>query len=209
VLIEPYIEAPAACLEYDPLAPEVARLISELILSESVALSDTSENARSGHSQFQTSPTMPEGVASELNRQARPDLRVEHIGSTSVPGCAGKGVIDLMLLYGEGGLEHAKRVLDWLGFQRQSTRDPFPESRPMRLGAINYQGKIYRTHVHVIPATSPEAAELQGFRDHLRADPELMKAYVDRKRAIVDAGIVDTVDYCEAKGEFIVGTTKR
>ena len=28
-----------------------------------------------------------------------PGAVVEHIGSTSVPGCAGKGIIDLMLLW--------------------------------------------------------------------------------------------------------------
>lgn len=47
---------------------------------------------------------------------------VEHIGSTSVPGCAGKGIVDLMLLYPDGQLAAAKAVLDALGFQRQTTR---------------------------------------------------------------------------------------
>src|SRR5438132_646698 len=56
-----------------------------------------------------------------------PSLTVEHIGSTAVPGCAGKGIIDLMILYSDGQLEAAKAVLDVLGFQRQTNRDPFPE----------------------------------------------------------------------------------
>src|SRR5229473_1531214 len=33
---------------------------------------------------------------------ALPPVTVEHIGSTSVPGCAGKGIIDLMVLYPDG-----------------------------------------------------------------------------------------------------------
>ena len=56
---------------------------------------------------------------------------IHHIGSTAVMGCAGKGAIDLMVLYSPGCLTLAKRVLDELGFQRQTTRDPFPEDRPM------------------------------------------------------------------------------
>jgi GrpB-like predicted nucleotidyltransferase (UPF0157 family) len=180
---------PAACLDYDPMAPEVAQMLSELIRSKSAELAGAVSSTLDGLSGEEISGST--------------ELGVEHIGSTSVPGCAGKGVIDLMLLYPEGGLEQAKRVLDSLGFQRQQTRDPFPESRPMRLAGIGYKGIQYRLHVHVISFTSSEAAELRGFRDALSGDPELRQSYVERKRAIIAAGFVDSVDYSEAKGEFI------
>jgi len=62
---------------------------------------------------------------------------VEHIGSTAVPGCAGKGVVDLMVLYEPGRLPEVRKGLDALGFQRQTGRDPFPEERPMRVGSID------------------------------------------------------------------------
>src|SRR6266478_3619333 len=103
-----------------------------------------------------------------------PGIIVEHIGSTSVPGCAGKGVVDLMLLYPEGQLAAAKEALDALGFQRQTSRDPFPEERPMRVGSYVHEGKTYFLHVHVIAATSPEAEELRSFRARLRADSRLV-----------------------------------
>ena len=128
---------------------------------------------------------------------------VEHIGSTAVAGCAGKGVVDLMALYESGGLSELKTVLDQLGFQKQTTRDPFPESRPMRVGAVKHDGKIFRLHVHVIAIDSEEATELRRFRDRLRADENLKRDYVARKRAIIESGISDTVDYSEAKGPFI------
>ena len=87
-------------------------------------------------------------------------LAIEHIGSTAVPGCAGKGVIDLMVLYPSGDLALAKRTLDELGFQRQGTRDPFPEDRPMRIGTVAHNGKRFRVHVHVIAVDAAESAEL-------------------------------------------------
>src|SRR5262249_26734013 len=80
-------------------------------------------------------PLVAASIAAEVHRHS-PQLIVEHIGSTSVPGCAGKGVVDLMLLYPEGELETARSLLDALGFQQQTGRDPFPETRPMRIGAI-------------------------------------------------------------------------
>lgn len=42
---------------------------------------------------------------------------------SAVPGCAGKGVIDLLIPYGEGDLEPVKNTLQEPGFQRQSTRN--------------------------------------------------------------------------------------
>ena len=114
---------------------------------------------------------------------------VEHVGSTAVPECTGKGVIDLMLLYGDGRLEEAKSLLEALGFQPQGSRDPFPESRPMRVGEIEFEGSMFRLHVHVIEMHSPEVAELRTFRDALRADPELVADYVARKRQIIASGV--------------------
>jgi GrpB-like predicted nucleotidyltransferase (UPF0157 family) len=141
-------------------------------------------------------------IAQLLNRHLA-DVRVEHIGSSSVPGCAGKGVIDLMLNYPEGRLETVKSLLDALGFQRQTTRDPFPESRPMRIGSIEREGTIYRIHAHVIAADAPEVEGLCSFRERLRSDPKLRADYVARKRAIIGAGVTDSVDYSIEKGDFI------
>jgi GrpB-like predicted nucleotidyltransferase (UPF0157 family) len=150
-------------------------------------------------------PQAPE-VASLLNdliRSRLPDVEVEHIGSTSVSGCAGKGFIDLMVLYREGSLEEAKAGLAALGFQRQSSRDPFPEDRPMRVGSFTYKRNEYQVHAHVIDVNSTEANEFRTFRDRLRQDVQLREAYIAEKRRILEAGLSDHVDYCIEKGAFV------
>ncbi len=169
LIILNYETMPAACLDDDPRAPQVAAHI---------------------------------GAAINLHL---PNVIVEHVGSTAVPGCAGKGVIDLMLLYGDGRLEEAKSLLVALGFQPQNTRDPFPESRPMRIGAIEFEGSMFRLHVHVIAMDSPEVAEFRTFRDALRADPQMVADYVARKRQIIASGVTDSLDYSVEKGSFIQG----
>jgi GrpB-like predicted nucleotidyltransferase (UPF0157 family) len=58
-------------------------------------------------------------------------------------------------------------------------------------------------HVHVVPESGPEAAELLDFRDRLRADPDLVAEHVAAKRAVLDVGVLDGVDYAEKKGKFI------
>src|SRR5271166_575498 len=133
------------------------------------------------------------------------DVTVEHVGSTSVPGCAGKGVVDLMVLYPPGRLPEVKDVLKALGFQQQTGRNPFPEERPLRLGSIVYDGTRFRLHVHVIPVDSPEVLELRTFRDRLRGNPMLLEQYVALKRKIIAQGVTDSLEYSIRKGDFIAG----
>jgi GrpB-like predicted nucleotidyltransferase (UPF0157 family) len=134
-----------------------------------------------------------------------PDTAVEHVGSSSVPGCAGKGTLDLAIPYrDESHLNAINDVLFALGFGRQRNRDPFPETRPMRIGAIEHEGETYLLHVHVVPDGTHHLVELVDFRDRLRADPALVAEYVAAKRAVLDAGVRDGDDYAVKKGEFII-----
>jgi len=132
-----------------------------------------------------------------------PRLKVEHIGSTAVPGCWGKGIIDLLVTYEPGCLRSAKDTLAHMGFQRQGGADAFPESRPMRVGSIEYLGRPYRIHAHVIEAGHSEARDLLKFRDLLRSDAELLRCYEAEKRAILARGVTKSTEYSNAKGEFI------
>jgi GrpB-like predicted nucleotidyltransferase (UPF0157 family) len=138
-----------------------------------------------------------------LIEAAAPWVKAEHIGSTAVPGCAGKGIVDLVTLYPRGRLEETRQAVDRLGFQHQRAGHEFPEDRPMRVGAIEYDGRIYRMHVHVVAAESAEAKALYRFRDVLRLDEKLRDAYQARKRAILQSGTSDPAGYTHAKGEFI------
>jgi GrpB-like predicted nucleotidyltransferase (UPF0157 family) len=134
---------------------------------------------------------------------AKHDLQVEHIGSTAIAGCWGKGIIDLLVLYKPGDLESARAALDRLKFQRQAGPEPFPESRPMRVGSVEYLGRMYRVHAHVVESGVDEARDLIRFRDILRVNISLRRAYETEKRAILARGITKSTEYSKAKGAFI------
>jgi hypothetical protein len=99
--------------------------------SEGIAMDEASANLPIGRYEYiryqdpaaayrPYDPRFPD-VASrviDLIRDRMPDALVEHIGSTAIPGCPGKGVVDLMLLYPAGWLDTARSALDQLGFQR-------------------------------------------------------------------------------------------
>jgi len=136
--------------------------------------------------------------------QARaPWVHAEHIGSTAIPNCAGKGIVDLAAFYPPDMLATTRDALDAMGFQRQRAGHIFPESRPMRVGAIEHDGQVFRLHVHVVARESPETVDLRRFRDALRRDDALSEAYQAKKRAILQSGLSEPVGYTREKGEFI------
>ncbi len=150
------------------------------------------------------------GRVIELVGAAAPWARIDHIGSTAIPGCAGKGIIDLVALYPDGRLDGDARHDRRAGFSAAAlpaTR--FPTDRPMRVGAIEHRGQVYRLHMHVVAADSDEARSLYRFRDVLRADSPLRDAYQAKKRAILQSGVNSSNDYTQAKGDFISAVLSR
>jgi GrpB-like predicted nucleotidyltransferase (UPF0157 family) len=147
-------------------------------------------------------------IVKRLIEAEMPGIEVEHIGSTAIPGCDGKGVVDLMLLYQPGNLAEARAATERLGFVRFSTPDAFPETRPVMLGAIEYDDTLFRIHVHIIAADAQEVTDQRLFRDRLRADRSLVEAYVAKKREILERGITHGPSYADEKTEFIVGVRK-
>jgi GrpB-like predicted nucleotidyltransferase (UPF0157 family) len=131
-----------------------------------------------------------------------PATPAEHIGSSAVPGLAGKGIIDLLLAADPAHISAITQALGELGFQPQVPA-AFPATRPMLWGAFGYRATEYRVHLHVVPAGSPEVAAMRGFRDALRADPVLRRRYAVLKRAIVAGGPADPVAFTRAKHDWI------
>jgi GrpB-like predicted nucleotidyltransferase (UPF0157 family) len=134
-----------------------------------------------------------------------PATPAEHVGSTAVPGLAGKGIIDLLLAAEPAHIAAIPQALCGLGFQPQRPA-AFPATRPMLWGTFRHRGTDYPVHVHVVPAGSPEVAALRGFRDALCADPVLRRRYAALKRAIVAGGPADPVAFTKAKHHWIAAT---
>jgi GrpB-like predicted nucleotidyltransferase (UPF0157 family) len=145
----------------------------------------------------------------ELIAARRPGAVAEHIGSSAVPGLAGKGTVDLLLPTPAADIPAVTEDLLALGFQRQAVATAFPPTRPMLQGIIRHGDTSFRVHVHVVPDDSPELAALRGFRDALLADPDLREQYEQLKRSIVAAGTVDSVAFSKAKHAWIVAALER
>ncbi|SCF01940.1 dephospho-CoA kinase [Micromonospora chokoriensis] len=120
-------------------------------------------------------------------------LRIDHIGSTAVPGLAAQDVIDVQvavssLADADGAL--ADRLAN-AGFPRvpgQWWDDPRPAGSDRwqkRLHGSADPARPVRLHVRV--ADSPGWRYALMMRDHLRADPDQRSAYLLLKRDLADA----------------------
>jgi GrpB-like predicted nucleotidyltransferase (UPF0157 family) len=145
----------------------------------------------------------------ELIAEKRPGAVAEHVGSSAVPGLAGKGTVDLLLPTPPEEIPAVTQDLLELGFQRQAVPTAFPPTRPMLQGVIRHGDTSFRVHVHVVPESSPDVQALRGFRDALLADPVLREEYEQLKREIVASGAVDSVAFSRAKHAWIVAVLER
>jgi GrpB-like predicted nucleotidyltransferase (UPF0157 family) len=125
-------------------------------------------------------------------------LRIDHVGSTSVPGLAGKPIVDVQVSVADiSDEENYVPELERLGIQLRSRDDlhryfrPFPD-RPRDL------------HVHVCPAGSGWEREHLLFRDYLRETPTARQVYAEAKREAAKAWIDDGWAYTDAKSEVIL-----
>ena len=127
-------------------------------------------------------------------------LRIDHIGSTSVPGLAAKPVIDIQISVADFEPLDAYRLpLERLGYIFRSD-NPERTKRYFR----ETPGKP-RVHIHVRRAGSLSEQFALLFRDYVRMHPDVASQYAQLKIGLAQqyARVEDRVAYTEAKSPFI------
>jgi GrpB-like predicted nucleotidyltransferase (UPF0157 family) len=151
------------------------------------------------------SPSWPSHFAAEHDRLAAAFppavFRIEHIGSTAVPGLGAKPIIDV-LVGGPTLAAVAARIpaMSSLGYQYMPEHETtLPQRRFFAWPATRPR----QFHVHAVAIDSPFFAEHLRFRDALRADARLAAAYYRLKVELAARFGDDREGYTEAKGDFI------
>lgn len=152
------------------------------------------------------------GLADELRAALGPSAsRVEHIGSTAIPGMAAKPVFDLQI--GVKDLEEAERDFERpladLGFRRSpyrydhvpAGRDDDPGRWAKRLWTRRgHAGPDVNLHVRLLGSPNERLALL--FRDWFRAHPEAVPAYAHFKTVLAHA-VPDVGTYADVKDPVV------
>ena len=129
-------------------------------------------------------------------------LRVEHVGSTSVPGLWAKPILDIdCVIPSMADLPEVVRRLNPLGYRHKGdlgipTRESFAYE-----GAMGFLAQ----HFYVCPADSPELKRHLALRDYLRAHTDARDEYSRIKREGARLYPHDIDAYIDHKGLFIRG----
>ena len=140
--------------------------------------------------------------------------RVEHFGSTAVPGLAAKPVVDLLVEVAD--LKATARNLapelenEGYDYFWRATYDN--DGPPWYAWFIKRDANGRRTHhIHVI-GPGPEFDGHRDrllFRDYLRAHSDAARDYGALKLGLVETSGGDRIEYTRLKGEFIGRVTER
>jgi GrpB-like predicted nucleotidyltransferase (UPF0157 family) len=131
-------------------------------------------------------------------------IRIDHIGSTAVPGLAAKPIVDVQVSVASfEPLSAFREPIEACGFvwranDDDGTRRYFRERPGLR-----------RTHIHVRRAGGFSEQLNLLHRDYLRADPARARDYAEFKRSIAHVLLTDRQAYVDAKAPFVWETIAR
>lgn len=124
-------------------------------------------------------------------------LRIEHVGSTSVPGLAAKPRIDILLVVGDSADEATYvPALEAAGYVLRIREPEWYEHRV-------FKGPDTDVNLHVFTAGCPEIERMLGFRDHLRGHEADRRLYERSKRELAQRDWKYTQNYADAKSAVV------
>jgi GrpB-like predicted nucleotidyltransferase (UPF0157 family) len=132
-------------------------------------------------------------------------VRLEHTGSTSVPGLAAKPIIDITMTVADV-LDEAAWVpdLEAAGY-RLAIREQEPDWYDHRV----LKGPDTNVNLHVFSAGCRELERMVGFRDWLRTHDDDRELYEATKRNLAKRDWKFVQDYADAKGEVVEAIAAR
>lgn len=142
-------------------------------------------------------PQWPELFAREADRVRAVlgprALRIEHVGSTSVPGLVAKPVIDVLLVITDSVEEHGYvPALEAAGYLLRIRESNWYEHRM-------FNGPDTEINLHVFSSGCPEIDRMLMFRDWLRANAADRDLYARAKVALAQREWKSVQNYADAK----------
>lgn len=126
-------------------------------------------------------------------------VRIDHVGSTSVPGLAAKPTIDIQVSV-ERLTPRDRFVVPLTGLGYRFVADPIDPEHEYLSRDVAGQ-RAYQ--IHVCLAGGEWEQRHLAFRDHLRAHPDDASTYEELKRRLAADHPNDVMAYVDAKGPFI------
>ena len=143
-------------------------------------------------------PSQFEAWRQRLSKVLRPTpVRIDHVGSTAVPGLAAKPVVDIQVSVGDIRDESAYvPSIESIGVHIRNRDNQHRYFRPP-------SGRLREVHVHVCNSGSSWERRHLLFRDYLRNDEEARRLYLRVKQEAAQRWANDRIAYTDAKTAVI------
>jgi GrpB-like predicted nucleotidyltransferase (UPF0157 family) len=164
-------------------------------------------------SQYDTNwPNVYEAERERIEKNITPTLfsRIEHFGSTSVPGLSSKNTIDILMAVEFDDTQNHELIeqMKNIGYDFNWQNEGENPHMVFVKGYDPENPKQQTYHIHAAPQDHILWNRIH-FRNYLIAHPQVAKAYEDLKRSLADKYKHERVEYRIAKTEFINEFTKK
>lgn len=129
---------------------------------------------------------------------ADPSVRIEHIGSTSIPTVHAKPILDIAILCGAKGLEFVADALPKLGYEYCGQYD----DKSGHFYAVLDKDNIRYCQVHIYTEANADWHSKLKFRDVLRQNAESAREYNDYKLKLTKK-VSNKSEYAEIKSNWV------
>jgi GrpB-like predicted nucleotidyltransferase (UPF0157 family) len=133
------------------------------------------------------------------------DVEIEHVGSTSIPGMAGKECIDILVVVNDLKVVE-EHILDMENFGFEYAGEfVMSNSRLFRVTKDNEM----LANIHFFPLGHPHNKEMISLRNYLRSHPEEVKAYSQLKEDLFLKYKNEYASYRKYKDEYMYALKER
>ena len=131
-------------------------------------------------------------------------LRIEHVGSTSVPGLAAKPIIDMTIVVASrNDVPKTIERLALLGYVHRGNLGIDDRE------AFDHPADLRRHNLYVCPAETIGIVNQIAVRDYLRAHPEAAARYGALKKQLAEQFPGDINSYVFGKTDFVLEILRR
>lgn len=136
----------------------------------------------------------------------RTDVVFEHIGATSIPGLAGKPIIDISIGMEDFSQSHELvKVIQSIGYYYEPDLElEIPDFKFLWKGEkLGGDHDFHTHHISIKPINSNSWKHPLAFRDYLRKHPQEALKYSKLKKELAKRYAIDNASYARAKSSFV------
>ncbi|MFW9832992.1 MAG: GrpB family protein [Candidatus Thorarchaeota archaeon] len=129
-------------------------------------------------------------------------VRIEHVGSTSIPGMIAKPIIDFDVVIRMPDFDEVRSCLENIGYVHEGDLG-IPEREAFALTNLKLKEELPPHHLYVCDINSKELHRHIAFRNYLRTHPDDATKYSEIKVQLVKKHSRDRTLYMDGKDHLV------